>query len=115
MMKNPVVMCDNCMGHGRICYDDAIGISTSCGLCYGKKQVAFNGEQLASSFLRINLWLKLTGNELRLRAKGDAWEAQVFYQGRIGVGNDVTMERALAKAFDMAIEFMNEEGVAATA
>lgn len=115
MTKNPKVMCDNCMGYGSICYDDAIGISMSCGLCYGKKQVAFNGKQLASSFLRINLWLQLTGNELRVRAKSNAWEAQIFNQGRIGVGAGATMEEALAKAFDMAIEFMNDEGIEATA
>ena len=106
-MENPKMRCHNCWGRGRICYND--GTSTTCGLCHGEKRVALNGTQIASSPRCIHLWLQLTGNELRLRAKGKTWEAQVFNQGRIGLGEGDTMQEALAKAFDTAIEFMNDE------
>lgn len=116
MLKNPKVKCPTCNGHGKICYDDAIGITMPCGTCGGAKALALNGAQLASSLPLIKVWLGLTGNQLRLRKrKGEKCEAEIFNQGRIGLGTGDTLDEALAKAFDSAIEFMNEEGVDATA
>jgi len=105
IMNNPEVKCDKCNGFGYD--DDAHALALPCRLCHGAGVIS--GKHLASSLEYISIWLGLTGNQLRLRKYRGKWEAQVFNQGRIGLGEGNTMQEALTKAFDMAIEFMNDE------